>query len=264
MRPAGRGDPLMWLEALAVDDFGHLHDWELDGLGPGTNVVLGPNESGKTTLLHFISWLLFGFPHGNHQDVRRYRPASGSFGGRIRLGQADADGSPRRWILERHYGEEQPVLSDPDGVTAAPGTLSGLIGSAGLELFRSVFAITTDELAGFETLDTDEVREHIYAAGVVGGSRSARSAIDALRARRRELLGPRSGRIRELHRELERCEESLRAAVAEARELPRLRERVRELAAAVRAADERRSQLTVRRDHLVKLIDTWPLWVEAR
>ncbi|MEZ5238492.1 MAG: AAA family ATPase [Microthrixaceae bacterium] len=258
----------MWIRELAVDDFGHLHKVSVGGLSGGMNVVLGPNESGKTTLLHFLRWVLFGFPHGNTDAVRRYRPPSGHFGGRLRV-ERDRSArepnapAPTSMLLERHYGDEDPLITTADGATAPPGALFELVGSAGLELFETVFAITTDELSDFQGLDTHEVREQIYAAGIVGRGRSARRVIESLEQRRHALLGPRSGRIRELHRELQRRREELAGATTAAEGLPARRDELDRLGRDVAAADARRLALLARCEQLAKVIAIWPHWLAA-
>ena len=77
----------------------HFKKIELDGFGcfapearefdfqrDALNVVLGPNESGKTTLARAIFCLLFGIH--NHELRRRVRPwdGRGGFGGSLTLG----------------------------------------------------------------------------------------------------------------------------------------------------------------------------------
>ena len=57
-----------------IDGFGHFHKEEVEDLPPGLIVVHGPNESGKTTLMDFISGMLFGFP--GRDDKRRHEPVS--------------------------------------------------------------------------------------------------------------------------------------------------------------------------------------------
>ena len=50
----------MKIERLKVEGFGHFRQFELE-LKPGLNVLYGPNEAGKSTLLAFVRAVLFGF-----------------------------------------------------------------------------------------------------------------------------------------------------------------------------------------------------------
>ena len=63
----------MWIERIWIGAFGALEGRDLDRLGPGLNVILGPNESGKTTLREFILWALFGPARGGNA----YEPLRG-------------------------------------------------------------------------------------------------------------------------------------------------------------------------------------------
>ena len=68
----------MKIDRVRIDGFGHFESFALD-LKPGLNVVFGPNEAGKSTLLAFIRAVLFGF--GKRSQVDRYEPAKGPIGG---------------------------------------------------------------------------------------------------------------------------------------------------------------------------------------
>ena len=50
----------MVIEKLTIRRFGRLCDLELP-LKPGLNAILGPNESGKSTVAAFIRYIFYGF-----------------------------------------------------------------------------------------------------------------------------------------------------------------------------------------------------------
>ena len=52
----------MKLESLEIDRFGVFSGTKLQ-FAPGFQLIYGPNEAGKSTLLQLIRELLFGFPH---------------------------------------------------------------------------------------------------------------------------------------------------------------------------------------------------------
>jgi uncharacterized protein YhaN len=61
----------MRIVRLRLDRFGHFQNVALDfSEGSPLAVVVGPNEAGKSTLLHAIRALLFGFPHQTPYDFR--------------------------------------------------------------------------------------------------------------------------------------------------------------------------------------------------
>lgn len=248
----------MWISGWSIDDFGHLHGMDIEGLTGGVNVVLGPNESGKTTTLHFLRWVLFGFPRGNTLALRRYRPGSTVIGGRVHVVHHD-----RSISVQRHYGDERPGLSAADGTALGGAIWHDVVGTAGRELFETVFAITTDELDSFAELNTDEVREHIYAAGIMGHGPSAREALEKLESMRSALLKPKSGQVRVLLRDLDRCTEALCSATAEAVSLDRRRDDLQQLRTIADQCDQHRRRLDADMAHLEDLIASWPSWSEA-
>lgn len=67
---------------LGLHGFGRFSDRQIQ-LGPGLNLVYGPNEAGKSTILKFILGMLYGFkrPHGHAreytEEMQRYMPWDG-------------------------------------------------------------------------------------------------------------------------------------------------------------------------------------------
>jgi uncharacterized protein YhaN len=92
-----------------IDGFGVFHDQGTERLGPGLCLFEGANESGKSTLVEFFRFALFG-PAGPRG--REYPPLRGGRpGGRLRLETS----AGRHWLLER---SEAGLLVHP---AAGPG-----------------------------------------------------------------------------------------------------------------------------------------------
>ena len=90
----------MRIKEIHIDRFGIFSDKKITGLGPGINVVYGPNEFGKTTLLEFIRRILFGFPSGRTR-VNPYTPvAGGEVSGRLGCESASGEG----FVISRVQG----------------------------------------------------------------------------------------------------------------------------------------------------------------
>ena len=105
-----------------------------------------------------------------------------------------------------------------------------LLGGVDVDLYRNVFAFSLAELQELKSLEVEGVRERIFAAGVVGAGRSARTAIMALAAERAE-IGKKRGAclINDLRKRVDDLDEKLRQAKSRATRYPDLR----------RAADDR-------------------------
>lgn len=78
-----------FLKYMRADSFGGLRDCQVGPLGPGLNVVYGPNEAGKSTLSALVRGVLFGWEEA-HGVRNTYRPPEGD-----RSGSLDFAGSPQ-------------------------------------------------------------------------------------------------------------------------------------------------------------------------
>ena len=87
----------MWIEEIFIERFGGLSRFRVSGLVPGLNVILGPNEAGKSSVLEFIRSIFFGFKRKSARpDDNSYQTSDGSLrqgrllvrtshGGRLRV-----------------------------------------------------------------------------------------------------------------------------------------------------------------------------------
>jgi len=51
----------MQIREIHIDGFGVFRDRHIRNLASGANILYGPNEFGKSTLLNFVRRMLFGF-----------------------------------------------------------------------------------------------------------------------------------------------------------------------------------------------------------
>src|SRR3990172_8812570 len=85
----------MRVQKLQIDGFGPLVRREIGPLGARVNVVVGPNEAGKSALRAFIRTVLLGFPRAGSTEDREFGyPATDgvAHGGAIEF--IDAAGRP--------------------------------------------------------------------------------------------------------------------------------------------------------------------------
>ena len=151
----------MKITALEADGFGVWSDLKLDELSDGINVMFGPNEAGKTTLMNFVRSVLYGFS----PQRRRYLPplAGGRAGGSIHL-----TGPNGCFQVSRHDAPEQPDGSEVVELTGADGTRQGehllkvLLCNVDEELFNNVFTVGLHELQHLGTLGDTEAAAMLY------------------------------------------------------------------------------------------------------
>ncbi len=156
----------MKINGLKIDGYGVWSGLEIEKLSDGVNVLYGPNEAGKTTLLQFVRSMLYGFsPSG-----RRYFPPvhGGRPGGSIELA-----GPNGRFCLDRHYDENDDGANDVGNreqltLTAADGTRQGehlikvLLSHVDEAIFNNVFAVGLREMQELGSLGDTEAADLLY------------------------------------------------------------------------------------------------------
>ncbi len=172
----------MNIRELHVEGFGRWNGLSLRGFEPGLNVIYGPNESGKTTLLEFIRTVLYGFAPERRQ---RYVPQGGPAGGSIVFSQNER----LRTLARRDTGDVagQLRLIEPDGTVHEQPPRDGYLG-IDETVFCRVFAVGLRELQELATLTDAEVAARLYELGAADRA-GLTSAVRELRADRRRLLG---------------------------------------------------------------------------
>ncbi len=206
----------MKISSFHVDGFGAFADFGADDIDTGLVVLLGPNEAGKSTLFDFLTGVLFGFP--TRKDNPRFRPPvrGGRHGGRLTV----LDDNGGHWVVQRHAGAQRSFsVRRPDGSEGDEASLRRALAGASLPLFEAVFAVGLDDLGHMHSLESDEVRELLFTASILGQRRSATTAMRRLEDARNELARPRreDARANRLASELESVRSELAAAREDAR-----------------------------------------------
>lgn len=171
----------MRIESLQVSGFGHLHGLTIHLTGPLT-VLYGPNEAGKSTLLGFVRAMLFGIPNRNY-GAQRFEPKNGSVHGGM-LTIRDEEGA--QWIIERYaQPPEGTSLGGTRGdrlritVSDTEGNLREvtqdemqrkLLSGISKDMFKQLFAISLTELQEVGALQSEEMNQFLFHAGIGGGN----------------------------------------------------------------------------------------------
>ena len=250
----------MRLSGLYVDGWGMLHDFTLGekDLGRGLNVVFGPNEAGKSTLLSFIRAILFGFKAGGPG----YEPLQGGRrGGHLLL----EDGQELYRVERYGRGKGKVTVDLPGGDKAGEEYLrSRLLRGIGPVLFNNVFALGMDELRRLDELQRDEISAYIYGAGTGASPRRLAAAVAELEKTADNLFRPR-GRTPEVNgllQELDSLDRKIKGLEHQPQRYFELREK---LAVLEQQRDTLRQELTAgrrRTQHLGILNKARSLWIE--
>jgi uncharacterized protein YhaN len=254
----------MRIDEIYVDGYGLFHEFSLDDLSPASTVILGPNESGKTTLLSFIRAILFGFLDRRSAE-NLYEPLRGGrHGGRIAL----VDSRKRRFIVERYPGPRGGAVTVtlPNGSAGGANDLAVLLGHTSRDLFRNVFAFSLAELQDFETLSSDEVRARVYGAGIGAGRLGLPEIERKIEEDRGEVYREAGSKqvMAALIREADEVRRRLRELGSQAAEHDRLRSDLDHLTGEIEGEAEERQKAYVDRDHVANLLRAWEDWIDLR
>lgn len=153
----------MKITQLRIERFGVWRGLNIEGLDDGVNLLYGPNEAGKTTLLQFIRGVLYGFGGagtGYLSDRFEDGPSGGALTVRSDEGRFEVS---RRLAAD---GRESLEIVAADGTHFGEHYLRSLVGEAGESLFRTVFAIGLDELQTLSALSDGEAADLLYRLAV--------------------------------------------------------------------------------------------------
>lgn len=152
----------MIFEEIHIDGFGIFNDFSLTRLKPGVNIILGNNEAGKSTLLKFLRYTLFGYPKSTEQ--RMVPLNGGEHRGRIKAILSDN----KIVTFERTAGSSGGNINlIYDGQSLEDQFLwIQLLGNATKDIFENVYAFSLDELTGWDQLSASGVEDKIFSVGL--------------------------------------------------------------------------------------------------
>jgi len=156
----------MILKKLALENYGSFHNKDIPI--PDGNLVLlyGPNEAGKTTLLHAIRESFFGFKLNRNP----YDFGGGKMASEVNLLMNDG----KEVYYRRTKARRAPVNGDitlPNGslIELDEDKLLTMFGNINNEVYWNLFGFSSAELAqGEESIKNKEITEVLYGSGMGG------------------------------------------------------------------------------------------------
>jgi uncharacterized protein YhaN len=219
---------------IEVESFGILQNCKLD-FKPGFQVVYGPNEAGKSTLLELIRSILFGVDARTPYDFGAGETTASA------LVELDA-GS--RYKVRRRKGRKNVLqgMNLDTGETIEADDFTKLAGSVTDTMYRQVFAFSLNELSqGQESLQSLDLGEALYSSGLggLGHFQKMMKALDAeteawFKPTRRASKPP----LNELLGKLEEIDRQLREVVVDPSFYEQQRAKVHQLEQHVKEAFE--------------------------
>ena len=253
--------PVVKIRQLHINRFGHFNECDLVFPGDGLQVIYGPNEAGKTTLLEFLRGLLFDFPARTPYDFG----GQGEMAGVAMLELRDG----RAVELRRRKGNKDKVAIKLDGQPTDLDDVGWLrlLDHADRGLFESVFAFGLDQLSQGEASLKHESLQSALFGGSLGGTSSPDKVIAELDQQAGDLFKP--GRA--TNPSINKLLVELKTLKKEANTRSLRPEKYHEVEAAVAKAAEHAQSLhqqvdQLRREHskIEKRVRAWPKWWELQ
>jgi len=204
----------MEIREIQIDGFGVFSTNKLKGVSSGLNIIYGPNEFGKTTLLEFIRCMLFGFP-GKNQKINQYTPVNGGcLGGVLKCALA----SGQLISVDRQAGKKDgPVIRTESTKNQGQSYLDSILGYATKGVFKNLYAFTIDELHDIQSLRGEEIKNRIYGVGMGLGDVSLgkveqeidKSCVEIFRPRGQSRMREALGEISEVEKKVIQVQENL-------------------------------------------------------
>jgi len=242
----------MKLLSVVIENYGHFRGHVPLTFSPdGWQLIYGPNEAGKTTLLQLLRELLFGFPH---ISPYAWEGRSGEMAVQARAQLADG----RKLEFRRRKGRRNEVVGQVDGGTETfdAEQLAGFLGHANEHLYRSVFGFSLAELAaGEKSLESASLNEALFGSGL-GGLANFQRVQQQLKQNHEELF--RSGNkarktINVVFQDLDRQQAELRQSILRPADYESAQQRQREAQQQAEQARSRWQQLQRQRGRIERL-----------
>jgi len=142
----------MRIRRLRLVNFKRFADHEIL-LEPGLNLIVGPNEAGKSSIAEALSTVLFADPASRTDSVRSLERWGGTGGMRLEL---DFEQGTHSYRLTKDFGSGQTELArrtEGDVITGRAEVdqiVAGLVGFDTREAFESIASVYQDDLASLE------------------------------------------------------------------------------------------------------------------
>ncbi|QPJ61859.1 MAG: AAA family ATPase [Candidatus Nitronauta litoralis] len=198
----------MQLREIHIDSFGATRELKLTGLAPGINVLYGPNEYGKSTVMEFVRRVLFGYKVSTKHNA--YQAEGKNYGGRLAVETSDGKNAVIARTKGPHGGPVTITLGN-ESLEGEPA-LKQLLGHASKDLFNNVYAFTLDELQDLDSLGADEVKNRIYGAGMGLNRVSLSKVMEGLGKEKEDLFKKQGSipKINSLYKEYEGLSKDIR------------------------------------------------------
>lgn len=252
----------MQIREIHIERFGKFSHCRVVPVLPGLNVIYGGNEFGKTTLLEFVRWVLFGFDK-KRKGMNSYEPVDGG----ERAGTLMCERSNGETVFITRKGgtlEGEVTVQAADRGGSGQGHLETYLGYASRKIFKNIYAFALDELQDMDSLMEEEIKNKILGAGMGLGQVSLTEVEKEINKRRDEVFKLRGSNpaMNQCYREIRKRQEELRARSSEISQYDDLNKKISILEQKRKAGETGTEQLETRRRNLELRRDLFPDFIE--
>lgn len=177
----------MIIKEIHIDGFGIFNKYSVSHFKEGINILIGKNEAGKSTMLKFIRYTLFGYPR--FRDQRMQPIYGGNHGGRIKA----IVSSNKELIFERK-GNDQITLDYEGKSSHNQSQWFQFLGNATKEVFDNIYAFSLDELVDMKSISSSGVEDKLFSIGMGLGNVSIAGVENSIQNQIGEIYMPRGSK----------------------------------------------------------------------
>jgi len=170
----------MQISHLILRDFGKFDKFECD-FSPGLNLIKGPNEAGKSTIVDALTAALFSDPHGKDESLTNVKRWGGQ-SGPILEALISIDGKPYKLTKDFEQGKSNLVgdnVDIPQGdPVAVDEWLSNKTGMPSEQIFKATACVTQGAIAHIED-SIEAIKDKLES--LVTGGKEDRAGSDVLK-----------------------------------------------------------------------------------
>lgn len=230
----------------------------------GLNVIYGPNEAGKTTLMRFIRSTLYGYEPLQSEPAWHRPDPSQPWRGAIRC-----EHGGRTWRVSRRAelsGRGKLRISGGPSGLPQDQAVRLLLADTSEEVYADVFAVGVRELQQLATLGTGQVAQYIYGLSLGPQGRRILDSLSEIRERRSAMFGagPSGGRVPELFEKYAKLSTGHRRSGTVREQHARLTRRRSELTSLIAELQQRETAARAETRALRFVLDCHKPWKRSR
>ncbi len=160
----------MKITSVYIEQFGQFSNQHFEFPQHSFLVIQGQNEAGKTTLAHFIKYMLLGFPSRHQLKSSGYAGEhEAKIGGRLNVQLSNEESLSIVRHLRKENGRAKLYFSN--GEIQDERLLQEWLKGMDLSLYNAIFSLDLDGLQNLHKLKPDTLQHYLFSTGMTGNSK---------------------------------------------------------------------------------------------